>query len=129
MTMNKARFLFFATLILMAACKRKNADHPITADMIKSHIAVLANDSLQGRKPFTIGETKATAYIAAQFKKLGLQPGNNGSYFQDVPMVEITSTPAQTMEINGGKTRIALHSSADFVASTRREVDTVQLKN
>jgi len=90
---------------------------------------VLADDSLTGRKPFTAGETKAINYISSEFKKLGLDPGNNGSYFQDVPMVEITSTPSTTMEITGGKAPITLHSSTDFVASTRREVDTVQLKN
>ncbi len=128
MRFNNTLLLFLTTLVLLAGCRKKNMDSPITAATIKSHIAVLADDSLQGRKPFTTGETKATAYIATQFKKLGLEPGNNGSYFQDVPMVEITSIPSQTMEINGGKTRIDLRSLTDFVMSTRREVDTVQLK-
>jgi hypothetical protein len=71
---------------------------------IKQHIAVLANDSLLGRKPFTKGEDKTIAYIAAEFKKLGLAPGNNGSYFQDVPLVEITSA-SQDMNISGAATR------------------------
>jgi len=121
--------LFVASIILLAGCKHNEHSNPITGDEIKSHIAVLANDSLQGRKPFTPGETKAIAYISSQFKKLGLEPGNNGSYFQDVPMVEITSSPSTIMEITGAKTSIALHSLTDFVASTRRELDSVQLKN
>ncbi len=29
-------------------------------------------------------------------KRIGLQPGNNGSYFQDVPMVETTADEAAT---------------------------------
>jgi hypothetical protein len=81
-------------IILLAACKHIETNNAITADDIKSHIAVLADDSLMGRKPFTAGEAKAIAYISSQFKKLGLEPGNKGSYFQDVPMVEITSTPS-----------------------------------
>jgi Zn-dependent M28 family amino/carboxypeptidase len=85
--------------------------------------------ALTGRKPFTAGETKATAYIASEFKKIGLEPGNNGSYFQDVPMVEIKSTPSDVMEFTGGKAPIGLHFMTDFVAATRREVDTVQVKN
>jgi len=113
----------------MAGCKNNELSHPITGDEIKSHIAVLADDSLQGRKPFTAGETKAIAYISAEFKKLGLDPGNNGSYFQDVPMVEVTSTPQGTLEISGGKQNISLNYLTDFVGSTRREVNTVQLKN
>ncbi len=121
--------LFVTAIILLTGCKHNENDNPVTGDEIKSHIAVLADDSLLGRKPFTAGETKAIAYISSQFKKLGLEPGNNGSYFQDVPMVEITSSPSATLNISGGKTSIALHSLTDFVASTRREVDTIQLKN
>lgn len=129
MKMIRACILFTAAIILFAGCKHNENINTITGDEIKSHIAVLANDSLQGRKPFTAGETKAINYISSQFKKLGLEPGNNGSYFQDVPMVEITSSPSSTMEITGGKTAITLNSSTDFVASTRRELDSVQLKN
>jgi Zn-dependent M28 family amino/carboxypeptidase len=121
--------LFLTAIILFAGCKHAEISTAITGDDIKSHIAVLADDSLKGRKPFTIGETKAIAYISSQFKKLGLEPGNNDSYFQDVPMVEITSTPSATMQITGGKTPIDFHFLSDYVASTRREVDTVQLKN
>jgi Zn-dependent M28 family amino/carboxypeptidase len=119
--------LFVTAVILFAGCKHKETN-PVTAGEIKSHIAVLAADSLMGRKPFTAGETKAITYISSQFKSIGLEPGNNGSYFQDVPMVEITSTPSATMQITGEKTNISLNYLTDFVASTRREVDTLQLK-
>src|ERR1700761_4458450 len=121
--------LLFLGAALFSACSRQEKPaKPITAEEIKSHIAVLANDSLLGRKPFTAGEPKTINYISQQFKKLGLEPGNNGSYFQEVPMVEITSTPSPTMQISG-KANITLNFSNDFVALTRREVDTVQLKN
>ncbi|WP_259068323.1 M28 family metallopeptidase [Mucilaginibacter sp. X4EP1] len=129
MKIGKLSFLLAAAIALLAACKHNENSNPITGDEIKSHIAVLADDSLTGRKPFTSGETKAINYISSQFKKLGLEPGNNGSYFQDVPMVEITSTPSATMQITGGKTNISFNALTDFVASTRHEVDTVTLKN
>jgi Zn-dependent M28 family amino/carboxypeptidase len=122
-------FLLLCGTFLSACGRKAKTDQPISADEIKSHIAVLANDSLMGRKPFTEGETKTVAYISQQFNKLGLEPGNNGSYFQDVPMVEIKGTPSETMEISGGKSPITLHSSIDFVASTRQELDLVELKN
>jgi len=129
MSIKNTIILPLLTLAVFSGCKQKETEKPITPDEIKSHIAVLANDSLMGRKPFTAGETKATAYIAGQFKKIGLEPGNNGSYFQDVPMVEIKSTPSDVMEFTGGKAPVDLHFMTDFVAATRREVDTVQLKN
>jgi len=121
--------LIFSVIIILAGCRGNEKGNPITADEIKSHIAVLADDSLLGRKPFTLGESKAIAYISSQFKKLGLEPGNNGSYFQEVPMVEVTSKPLGTLAITGGKQNISLNYLTDFVASTRRELDTVQLKN
>ena len=118
-----------AALILSISYTKLNAQAPITPAEIKSHIAVLANDSLTGRKPFTAGETKAINYIAGQLKEAGAAPGNHGSYFQDVPMVEVTSQPSATMQITGGRTSITLNNLIDFVAFTRREVDSVQLNN
>ena len=119
----------FIPMIILAGCKNNQPGNPITANEIKSHIAILAADSLQGRKPFTTGEDKAIAYISSQFKKEGLEPGNKGSYFQDVPMVEITSKPSTPMQVSGAKANISLNYITDFVASTRREQDTVLLKN
>src|SRR3984885_3691167 len=118
-----------AALFVLAACKNNNQGNPITGDEIKRHIAVLADDSLQGRKPFTPGEIKAINYISSEFKKEGLEPGNNGSFFQDVPMVEITSMPAAGLTISGGKSNITLNYITDFVASTRQELPDVQLNN
>ena len=48
---------------------------------------------MQGREAGTIGNVKGTTFIAAQVKKLGLQPaGENGTYFQVVPLVNKGST-------------------------------------
>ncbi|GAA3971327.1 M28 family metallopeptidase [Mucilaginibacter dorajii] len=128
----KQNFLLMITgLAIAAGCKQnsktEHIDKAISADEIKSQIAVLAADSLMGRKPFTGGENKTIAYISSQFKKAGLEPGNNGSYFQDVPMVEVTSTPSATMQITGGKTAMNFTADSDFVASTRQEVPAVGL--
>ena len=127
----KKNYLFlFICAVIFSACSHSNKpESPITPEEIKSHIAVLADDSLMGRKPFTPAEPKTINYISQQFKKLGLEPGDNGSYFQDVPMVEITGSPSAAMEINGGKSPIILNNLIDFVASTRQELDMVELKN
>ena len=44
----------------------------ITAALIGQHTQVLASDAFQGRRPFTTGEEKATSYLVAELKKLGL---------------------------------------------------------
>ncbi|WP_131536974.1 M28 family metallopeptidase [Pedobacter nototheniae] len=124
--------LTFFALVVFSSCKQEktqNSTETISSASIKSYMAVLANDSLQGRRPFTPGEIKTVNYLSTKFKEMGIEPGNNGSYIQKVPMVEITSTPTENMSITGGKTDITFKANKDFVAFTRREQDSVQLKN
>jgi Zn-dependent M28 family amino/carboxypeptidase len=101
----------------------------ITAQLIGNHIKVLASDEYQGRKPFTVGEQKATTYLADEFKKLGLKPGPDGTYFQKVPLVEITGTPAPTMQISGGKQPFVLNYKTDYMAFTEQEKEKVAVTN
>lgn len=56
---------------------------------LRAHMAVLADDALQGRKPGTEGETKTLAYLTQQFAAAGFGPGGkDGSWYQRVGLVE-----------------------------------------
>ncbi|OWP63439.1 peptidase M28 [Hymenobacter amundsenii] len=101
----------------------------ITAADIGQRIKVLSSDEFQGRKPFTVGEEKATTYLAEEFRKLGLKPGNKGSFFQEVPLVEITGQPTQPLTITGKGLNLKLDFKTDFMAFTEREVPSVELKS
>lgn len=101
----------------------------ITAAGLGAHIKVLASDAFEGRRPFTAGEEKATAYLAAEFQKLGLRPGPGGSYFQAVPLVEITGTPDSTARISGSGQHLTLKYRTDYMFLTEREQPTVAIKN
>src|SRR2546430_11079974 len=69
--------------------------HP-DAEKIRAHVKVLASDRLQGRGTGQRGGDLAAEYIAAQFASYGLKPaGENGTYFQAVPMVGV-KTPGET---------------------------------
>src|SRR5881394_3750824 len=60
----------------------------ISASDLMTRLYIFADDSMQGRETGTVGHLKSTAYIASELKRLGIQPGGDeGSYFQDVPMV------------------------------------------
>lgn len=51
-----------------------------------NHIRWLADDKNQGRASGSAGEQRAAAYLAEEFKKLGLQPkGDKGGYLQKFP--------------------------------------------
>lgn len=60
----------------------------ITARDLAWHIRYLASDELKGRFTATPGARQAAAYIAAEFRRYGLQPvGDEGSYFQHFPFI------------------------------------------
>jgi hypothetical protein len=59
----------------------------ITAGDLRSRLFIYADDSMQGRETGKIGDYKATTYIAAEAKRMGLEPaGDNGTYFQVIPL-------------------------------------------
>jgi Zn-dependent M28 family amino/carboxypeptidase len=70
----------------------------VSADVLRGHLEFLADDALEGRAPGTRGGELAQKYIASQFRRLGLEPvGDNGSYFQRVPIISLTPTPTLTV--------------------------------
>ena len=60
----------------------------ITAEDFAAHVQRLGSDEFEGRKPGTIGERMATTYLIDQFQRMGLKPGNHGSFLQAVPAIE-----------------------------------------
>src|SRR4051812_25925179 len=63
----------------------------IDLDQLLAHTKKLSSDEFEGRAPGTKGEELAVNYLADQFRKAGLKPGNtDGTYFQPVPLVGIT---------------------------------------
>jgi Zn-dependent M28 family amino/carboxypeptidase len=84
---------------------------------MKEVTRVLSSDEFEGRQPGTVGEEKTLAYLVQQFARVGLQPGNNGSWFQDVPLVEITARNPEPLRIAGR----SYAPSSDWVGVTYRE--------
>lgn len=99
------------------------------ADSLGRHIAVLASDSFMGRKPFTEGETRTINYLAEQFAAAGLEPGNSNNYFQDVPMVNIATTAAPSMQVTSAKGNFTLKGLDDYVIWTDKTDSLITLNN
>jgi Zn-dependent M28 family amino/carboxypeptidase len=114
---------FYAAASLLGNDELKERLQPaleaITPDGLLAHIKVLASDEFEGRSPGTKGEDLSVKYIADQFKKIGLKPGNpDGTYTQEVPLAGIKSEPRMSFVI-GDKT-MDLKYPDDFVASSAR---------
>lgn len=67
----------------------------ITASDIAVRVKTLADDIFEGRGPGTPAGEASAAWIAAELARIGLQPaGDNGSWYQQVEMVNQTVDPA-----------------------------------
>ncbi len=94
-----------ACLIIAAACRAAPTNPPapsaatvaaITPHDLELRLAAFAADSMMGREAGTIWNAKATDYVAAQFRQLGLRPaGDSGSFFQVVPGIRVLDTTAR----------------------------------
>ena len=123
------RTLLLASLMIPAAVQAKARpvpaippvalNQPALAEMVK----VLSSDDFEGRAPGTLGEQKTVTYLIERFKAAGLQPGNKGSWTQDVPIVEITADNMAGLAITGGRQTMLFAPGKDFVAGSYRAVD------
>jgi Zn-dependent M28 family amino/carboxypeptidase len=75
----------FAALPLLAAT---SVPVQIPAERLSADVQVLASDAFEGRAPGTPGEARTVAWLIAQFKAAGLEPGGPaGSWTQPVPLI------------------------------------------
>jgi Zn-dependent M28 family amino/carboxypeptidase len=73
---------------------------------LKAHIRMLSHDLMEGRAPSTRGGTLAAEYLATQLAAAGIEPGGeNGGYFQQVPIVESVVDRSFTLSIPGANYR------------------------
>jgi Zn-dependent M28 family amino/carboxypeptidase len=93
--------LLLPLLAMIAACSRPSAssvERDISGARIAAHVRFLSDDLLEGRGVGSRGGQLATLYIATQFQLLGLEPaGDNGTYFQRVPLVGVQTDPSSTL--------------------------------
>lgn len=126
-------YLKLLVIVLFISCENDKKDTTSIVEVnqttISNHIEHLASNEFLGRKPFTKGEVITVNYLKDEFEKLGLLPGNDDSYFQDVPMVEIIGTPSENMIISGKNGSFNLESLKDFVATTNKAIPDVSLEN
>ena len=87
----------------------------ISAADLMTRLYVFADDSMMGREAGTAGHRKGTDYIARELQRLGLRPaGDNGTYFQAVPLIRRAFDTVSTITVEGGPT---LRAGTDFIAT------------
>ena len=118
------------TLALLgsAACVEAQAQS-ISIDLMKRVTEELSSDAFEGRAPGSAGEAKTVALLEREFARSGLQPGNKGSWVQDVPLAEITAKNMSPLTFTGGKAPLSLAYGPDMVAATYRITPGIAIKD
>ncbi|MGI4758282.1 MAG: hypothetical protein ACRYGF_15715, partial [Janthinobacterium lividum] len=129
--MRFAPALLSALLLTPAVRSQMNLTIPTSAqeeaksidpERLRQHDKTLASDAFEGRAPGQPGGEKAARYIADAFKAAGVEPaGDNGTYFQQVPMVGVKTDAAATKFALVPKTGAAMDLSfgADYVVNNQ----------
>jgi Zn-dependent M28 family amino/carboxypeptidase len=99
----------------------------IDPQKIRDAVQYLSSDELEGRGTGQPGGDAAANYIAAQFKSFGLKPaGDNGTFFQQVPMVGVRTMPSTTFTlVPSTGSPIELKNLDDYLTSNETQTPTV----
>ena len=124
--------LFVMMFLLFHGCTNQttgteDAIASITSEDLKKDVEILSSDEFEGRSPASKGEDLTIEFLKNEFLALGLKPGNKDSFFQEVPLVKITSTPTKGLEISGQNVSNQFQSGEEFVGTTMRVIDEVSL--
>lgn len=94
-------FVTIGVLVAFSAWPVENPSLTSSVEFLKAHARFLASEKLNGRSIDTPGIALAGDYIAAEFARLGLQPGgDNGSYLQPFEVatgVKVTQPTSLTL--------------------------------
>ncbi len=116
------RISLSVALLLAASCAPRVTPTQVAIEpaAIERHVAVLASDAYEGRSPGTAGEEKTVAYIVEAMKAAGLQPGHRGSWFQDVPLIEVLPSEKAVLTVTGSKGGAAFEWGEDALLYNAR---------
>jgi len=97
----------------------------ISADSMRGNLSFLASDALEGRATPSRGLDVAAEFIAAQFRRAGLEPiGKDKGYFQTASLTEITpnsqglrltlKTGGEELNLTAGELQVRSRKGIDF---------------
>jgi Zn-dependent M28 family amino/carboxypeptidase len=126
----KYSIVLLTILLLSASCNNhdlKNSQSSIKVSDLEYYVKNLASNEFMGRKPFTPGETITVNFLADELKKIGFEPPFNGSYFQKVPMVEISSQVTGNINIKTANGNISFNAPANIAVTSPKISDSVNI--
>jgi len=110
-------------IVLIAGLPALAQDTGLSAERIRIHTRFLSSDVMEGRGVGARGGRLATEYIAAQFALAGAKPaGENGTWFQKVPLVGVETTPEARLSATAAGKTVNFRWLEDWVGSSLEQV-------
>lgn len=117
-------------LFLCVSCQQgvKQNDAEVASAAIDSaaylaYVEKLSSDAFQGRLPGSAGEDSTIQYIKNTFIKLGLEAGNGDDFYQEVPLMQVTSQSGKEWAIQGKQGKKSFKLAEDYVLASRQAGD------
>ena len=133
MDLNKLLLAFSSVLLLLtASCAYMGNSVPEVTDSefaasYRKDLAILASDEFEGRRPGTPGGEKTIKYLVESFKTMGLEPGNSGSYLQEVKLKGTKPTTESNTIIRSNSSTLELEPHAHLLSSIRGGKENLEL--
>ena len=124
-------FLMVLVLVLVSCGEKpprnENSQAAIMPADIQYHVNYLASDQLEGRMSGLPGCDAAAKYIAAEFRRYGLEPlGDEGSYYQYFDFVgDVELGPANRLTMQSPDHDTTWTVATDFIPAGFSASDTV----
>jgi peptidase M28-like protein len=101
----------------------------ISADSLRGHLSFIASDLLEGRATPSRGLDVAADYIAAQFRRAGLEPAGDDGYFQTATLTvrEPNWDGFEMTVTGGGKTTTLTKSQVYLMPDAALDLDNVEV--
>ncbi len=127
----KIFILIIAILHLSGDVDAQKINKIIKDKEVKRIETILSSDEMQGRRTFTPGIEKASAFIEAEFNKIGLQPFNGAVNFSQQFAMHQSSTVSSNIIINDKAVADSLVVSFSFqpevILTEKSEVEVVKI--
>jgi hypothetical protein len=120
-----------ALILSLAACSSTRTPEPtggtnaaITPEDLRQRLYLIADDSMMGRETGSFGSYKTADYIAAEFRRLGLEPaGDNGTFFQTVPFWNAAIDPQSRLDVGATTLQVGRDFVPASIAAAARRFD------
>ncbi len=128
--------LTFCLIVLGYSCAEPEVveEHPVmeielSEENLERHIAELASDEYMGRMPMTRGGELTKEYLVNELEDIGIEPGNFGSWFQEVGLVEVNSKSDDQLEVKGGSEPFTINFGPDYVIYSQLMDDEISIED